>query len=88
MNSQNCESRDDTAASRLQDIIIGRRCIHCRRKTVCIPFSVVLVTEHKVLDALDDIFALVGHLQIEIDVGHAQFLAVHAGNEILDVLGV
>jgi len=38
LNSQNCESRDDTAASRLQDINIGRRCIHCRRKMFASPF--------------------------------------------------
>ena len=50
--------------------------------------KVFSVTEHKVLDTLDDVVALVLHLQIEIDIGHTQFLAVHSGNEVLDVLVV
>ena len=54
-----------------------------RRGGAASPFSVFLVQE--LADAADYIVAFVGHLCVEVDVSEAQFLGIHAGDEVLHV---
>ena len=70
LNPQNCGSREDTLPCCLQNIVLWVRLPPLQAQRCCIPFFLYTLVQ-ELADTPNDIVSFVGHLCVEVDVGHA-----------------